>query len=97
MQNPIENIVTSYSKWTEGELRTLFFRIGEKLDMSQVHLSDSTKLEDLMLEIGAYPSKSESKRAGRLGPIPIGWTHMWANKKRQIYIWNPSDATYEEN
>lgn len=91
-----DNYIIKSSPWHESDL-TLFYKMdGTKEDISLVEAKD---IQDLMVIAGAYKSRSESFAAGRKGPIPTGWTEMWANKKKQIYIWNPTHniSYYEED
>lgn len=48
-----------------------------------------TDLPGLLAELGLYKSRSESRRAGRTGDIPTGYTEMKGSKKCHLFIWNP--------
>lgn len=81
----IENIIINDSAWRESDIKTLF---GDE----QVFFAESNELSVLMRELGVFSSSSEARRAGRVGPIPDGWTPMFkASKKRSIWIWNPTE------
>jgi hypothetical protein len=80
-----ENIVVRRSAWIESDLELLF------CDES-VHFTDASDLPGLLVELGIYKSKSDARRAGREGPIPLGWTHeLKVSKKNRIWIWNPTE------
>jgi len=79
-----ENIVISNSDWKPEDIQTLF---GNE----KVYLSDSTEIQDLMVELKIFPSKSKARHAGRFGPIPPGWNEFKASKKKRLWIWNPVD------
>lgn len=72
------------SPWTKRDLDLIFY---DEL----IHFSNASTLHNLMVEVGAYNSASEARRAGRQGAIPSGYTEMKASKKRRLYIWNPSE------
>ena len=81
----IENIIITRSKWIESDVKTLF---GDE----QVFFADSYEMSVLMRELGVYTSASAARRAGRVGPIPAGWTAEFkASKKRRLWIWNPTE------
>lgn len=85
----IENIVVNYSHWIPEDLEVLF-------DGEAVHFTEARDIQSLMVEIGAFPSKSKALQAGRSGPIPSGWTDSFkANKKRRVWIWNPDETVNE--
>ena len=49
-------------------------------------------LPNLMVEIGAFVSTSQARRAGREGNIPEGFSFEFkASKKKRIFIWNPTE------
>jgi hypothetical protein len=57
-----------------------------------VHVTKTTDMSQLMKEIGVYPSSSEARRCGRVGPVPDGFTDAFkASKSRRIWIWNPTE------
>jgi len=79
-----ENIVIKTSKWTEQDIKTLF---GEE-DVSFVQADD---IPDLLVKLGIFKSKSQARRANRIGDIPTGFTDGFkASKKHRLWIWNPS-------
>lgn len=81
----IENVIITGSKWIESDVKTLF---GDE----QVFFAESDEMSALMRELGVYSSASAARRAGRVGPIPDGWTAEFkASKKRRIWIWNPTE------
>lgn len=85
-----DNVVMKNSKWTEEDLQWLFNHWGDnKPDYKHIHFSEANTLEQLMVEIEAYPSKSKSRSARRFGSIPTGWSVLQATKKHKLYIWNP--------
>lgn len=79
-----ENLVVSGSPWTLRDLSNLFG--GEDFDMI-----DDIDLSELAVLVGAYTSRSQARKAGRVGSIPKGWTEWKANKKMRFWIWNPSE------
>jgi len=81
----IENIIVRHSAWVEADPELLF---GDET----VHFTDASDLPGLLVELGIYKSKSDSRRAGREGPIPLGWTHeLKVSKTRRLWIWNPTE------
>lgn len=78
----IENIVISHSHWVPSDISTLF-------SDESVQLSDAETIQDLVVELGIFPSKSKARHAGRVGVIPLGWSELKASKKRKLWIWNP--------
>lgn len=81
----IENIIITGSAWLESDVETLF---GDE----QVFFAESDEMSALMRELDIFPSASKARQAGRVGPIPEGWTAEFkASKKRRIWIWNPSE------
>ena len=80
----IENIIINDSAWRESDIKTLF---GDE----QVFFAESNEMSALMRELEIFPSASAARRAGRVGPIPDGWTEEFkASKKRRLWIWNPA-------
>lgn len=51
----------------------------------------SENLTDLVCELGLFKSKSQARKAGRVGDIPVGYSEYKANKKTYLFIWNPSE------
>ena len=81
----IENIIVNNSKWIERDIELLF---GDE----EVHFTDADDLSILMKELGIFKSTSEARRAGRVGPIPNGFTFKFkASKKVMLWIWNPTE------
>lgn len=78
------NIVVGSSPFTERDIELLFG--GES-----VITTDAANLTDLVAELGLFSSKSQARKAGRVGDIPKGWTEMKGNKKTHLWIWNPSE------
>ncbi len=83
-KDQINNIVVSSSPWRDSDLAALF-------NDEAVMYCEATDLPNLMVEVGAYPSTSKARQAGRQGAIPTGYTEFKASKKRQLYIWNPTE------
>jgi len=80
-----DNIVVKHSKWQESDIELLF-------EDEEVHFTDATCLSVLMKELGIFSSTSEARRAGRVGPIPEGFTFEFkASKKVRLWIWNPTE------
>lgn len=80
----IENIIIDNQYLQSNDKEILF---GEEL----VYLTKTTDLPQLLVELGIYKSKSEARKANRIGNIAEGWTHNFkASKKNYIYIWNPT-------
>ena len=81
----MENVIVKNSNWKESDIETLF---GDE----EVHFTEANDLSVLMKELGVFPSTSEARRAGRVGPIPEGFTEEFkASKKRRLWIWNPTE------
>ena len=81
----IENIIVKQSAWLEQDIKSLF---GDE----EVHFTDATDLSVLMKELGIFKSTSDARRAGRVGPIPNGFTFEFkASKKCRLWIWNPTE------
>lgn len=79
----IENIIINGSAWRKRDIKALF---GDE----QVFFAESDEMSALMRELEIFPSASAARRAGRVGPIPDGWTAEFkASKKRRLWIWNP--------
>ena len=80
----IENVIVKDSAWIESDIKCLF---GDE----DVHFTEATDLSVLMKELGVFKSTSQARQAGRVGPIPEGFTDRFkASKKRSIWIWNPT-------
>jgi len=80
----IENVVVRHSKWQQRDIELLF-------EDEEVHFTDATCLSRLMKELGIFKSTSAARQAGRVGPIPEGFTFEFkASKKVRLWIWNPT-------
>lgn len=80
----IENVIIDNGNILPTDKETLF---GDE----DVHVTKTTDLPNLLVELGVYKSTSEARRAGREGVVADGWTDEFkASKKRRIWIWNPS-------
>jgi len=81
----IENVVVKNSKWLESDLTTLF-------EDEEIHFTEHTDIPSLLVELGIFKSKSQSRQAGRQGEIEKGFTDNFkASKKRKLWIWNPNE------
>ena len=81
----IQNVIVNQSAWTERDIELLF-------EDEIVHFTNATDLSVLMKEMGIFNSTSEARRAGRVGPIPKGFTFEFkASKKCRLWIWNPTE------
>lgn len=78
------NIIISNSKWILSDIETLF---GDEKIVFELPMD----LSALAVKLGAYSSRSQARKAGRVGPIPEGWTEWKVNKKMRAWIWNPSE------
>lgn len=78
------NLIISSSKWRESDISTLF---GDE----PVEFVDDIDLSRLAVQLGAYKSTTQARKAGRVGPIPMGWTEWKPNKLMRVWIWNPSE------
>ena len=91
MAEVIENVIIKGSAWREEDIATLFGDLDGNVE--SVHFAESDELSALMRELGIFPSSSAARRAGRVGPVPDGWTAEFkASKKRRLWIWNPTDG-----
>ncbi len=81
-----ENVVMLNSPWMRRDLEIVF------PDDEPVHFSVSRDLSNLLKDLRVYESTSASRRAGRTGPVPGGYTEMKASKRRMVYIWNPTES-----
>lgn len=78
-----QNIIVNGPFVREGDANLLF---GDQ----PVHFTSAPDMPNLLKELGIFESTSEARRAGRVGPIPKGFTNDFkASKKRRIWIWNP--------
>jgi len=78
------NVVIRGSAWVEGDIPVIF---GEE----EVIFSEARDLPNLLVNLGIYPSTSAARRAGRVGPIPLGYTELKASKRDFLFIWNPHE------
>ena len=87
MTYTVENVIIAGSDWRESDKETLF---GDE----HIVVREADSLQDLLVKLGCYKSKTQARQAGRWGPIPLGWTDQFkASKKRRLWIWNPRDLT----
>lgn len=81
----IINVVIEGSDWKAEDMELIF------TDEDFV-LCKSTEVPNLLVELGIYKSTSQARSAGRIGPVPTGFTESFkASKKRTLCIWNPKD------
>ena len=78
------NMVVATSPWTKRDLDIVF--PGENVISIQ-----NEPLDVLLAKAGIYKSSSEARRAGRMGPIPLGYSEIKASKKDRLFVWNPSE------
>jgi hypothetical protein len=84
----MENFVVKTSTYTPRDLQVIFAP-DDNTPHEEVEIITDPDLESLAVRIGAFKSKSQARQAGRSGRIPTGYTEMWINKRRKIWIWNP--------
>lgn len=90
MKTLIANVVIKNSAWREEDLAVLFGDLEGNVE--EVIFAESDELSALMRELEIFPSASAARRAGRVGPVPPGWTENFkASKKRRLCIWNPTE------
>lgn len=56
-----------------------------------LYLSDKLDLTDLVVELGLFSSKSQSRKSNRIGEVTKWWNVIKGNKKTPLYIWNPTE------
>lgn len=78
------NIVVKGSSFTSRDIELIFG--GEPVQFVEVQ-----PIQNLLKNLGIYPSTSKAIQAGKSGLIPIGYTEYKASKKATLYIWNPSE------
>lgn len=78
------NLLVKESPWTFRDLDTIF---GDE----HIDAIEDAYLDVLLARLGIYKSSSEARRAGRQGPIPLGYSEIKASKKDRLFIWNPSE------
>jgi hypothetical protein len=84
----IKNLLVIGSKWFASDMGYIF---GDNEGVIEEVLPvENTDLSVLMKELGVYASTSKARHAGRVGPIPTGYTEFKANKLITLYIWNPT-------
>ena len=87
----IENVIIKSSAWDPEDIPMLFGN-NDRSEVEQVFFAESDEMSALMREMGIFPSASKARQAGRVGPIPAGWTAEFkASKKRRLWIWNPTE------
>jgi len=77
------NIIINWSLWHFSDIPQLFEDEG-------VLFSNAISLEELCVEMGIYKSRGQSRKCGRWGDLPRGYSEMKVSKKTVIYLWNPS-------
>ncbi len=78
------NVIIKGSPWTNADLLCLF-------EDEDTYIVEADDLSRLAVAVNAYKGTSEARRAGRVGPIPTGFTEWKASKKIKVWIWNPSE------
>lgn len=78
------NLVIAESPWLQRDLEIIF---GDE----PVTIVPDIPLDSLLAYLDVYKSTSEARRAGRVGPIPIGYSEIKASKRTRLFIWNPSE------
>lgn len=76
------NVVTT-ENLLSGDIECLYE------DEKVISISNILTLTDLVVELGLFKSKSQARKANRVGPLPRGWNVLKGNKKTFIYLWNP--------
>jgi sulfur carrier protein ThiS len=80
----IENIIIINSSCTKRDIELVF-------NNEEVQFCTSTTYEQLLKEVGVYPSTTAARKANRVGLVPSGYTEYKASKTRRLFIWNPSE------
>ena len=58
----------------------------------EVKYVDNCDISVLLRDLVLYQSTTKARNAGRVGPIPPGWTERFkATKIQFIWIWNPTE------
>lgn len=78
------NVVVDNGNVQEGDIFTLFGN-------APVLVVKPMLLQDLMVLVKAYNSKSKAIQCGRSGQIPAGFSEFKANKILTLWIWNPTE------
>lgn len=60
-------------------------------DEKVIYIENPETLQDLCVKLGTYKSKSQARKAGRIGDIKTGYTEYKSSKKVFLFIWNPSE------
>lgn len=81
------NIIIKNSKWKKKDIKWIF---GDFDSVEDYEIIEAKEIQDLLVKIGAYKSRSECRRAGREGELPTGYNEFKASKKLYLYIWNPN-------
>ena len=54
--------------------------------------SPLTSLQDLLVKLGAFESKSQARKIFKVKTMPDGWSHFTIGKmRRELCIWNPTE------
>lgn len=86
----VENLVVISSPYTDEDLKIVFGDI-DGIIHDDIKFIEDVDLSVIVKDLGIYPSTSKARNAGRVGPIPKGYTEYRASKKKKLYIWNPSE------
>lgn len=84
------NIVIESSPYTGLDLDSMF--VDNQGTREEIHFLSAIDISNLMVQIGAYPSTSKARQAGRVGPVPFGFTEIKASKKMRIWVLNPKTS-----
>lgn len=57
----------------------------------EVLVVEPQSLTDLVITLGLFSSKSQARKANRVGEIPTGYSEFKGNKKTPLYVWNPTE------
>ena len=80
------NIIIKNSEWH-------WLDIGFFGKRRKVYFANATTFEDLMVELKIYKSRTQARRAKKLGEIPKGTTYDYKTPKtRWLDIWNPEHS-----
>jgi len=56
--------------------------------------SSDTDIFDLLILIGAFPSRSQARKNWKHGSLQSGWSEFFVGKiKRHLCIWNPLEES----
>lgn len=84
------NIVVKTQHLQPTDIPTLYGDTDNVVNEEIKYVDPTTTLTDLVYMLGLYKTKSEARRANRVGPIPTGWNVIKGNRKTPLYIWNPT-------